>query len=430
MILIVDVHTGIDGIEVPHGGLEGGDVQHLKAQSGTALHVAVLDDLQNDVVGGIHRNGEAQTLHGLIRHLGVDDTHQLAGHIEEAAARVTGVDGSRDLKQSHDVAADADLAGCGRDHTLGDGAAQGAQGVADGENVLTHHQIKAGAEGGDGQGIAPRVDPQHGNVALLVGANEVSTELGTVAQTDGDGGSTLHHVVVGDDISFLGNDDAAARACRDVLAEVARLGHGLGGDLHHRGGNEVDHRGHRHVGVTRRGQHLTVLVGLDLGNAVAVGILSLRRKLLNGGHRGEHALQRAAGGDDGAGSLLSVAGESTVTLVGVLDGNAVRGALIGIRRGILGGSHGTEVTKREERPHQTADDQQKGRDHRGQSDHDSAVAAGLAVSLHPLGVIDEAVTAVGVGVASPVVGAVGIGVPFGVGLIGRVFHWIKLAHEE
>src|SRR5699024_9079444 len=193
---------------VLHGGLHVAHGDDGDAQCGTAGDVAVLQQILHDGLHGVHRNGEAQALGVLVGVFGVDDADQFPVGVEQAAAGVARADGRAGLHQGHLVAFHRDVTVQSGDDAVGDGAAQGAHGVAHGDDHFAHLHAVGIAQHSGGQ--AGGVDLQQGDVALLVAAHHGGGVGGVVMQGHGDLPGAFHHVVVGDDVAVGGEDDAAA----------------------------------------------------------------------------------------------------------------------------------------------------------------------------------------------------------------------------
>ena len=73
----------------------------------------------------------------------------------------------------------------------------------------TSHLVAVGHRD-DGQVFG--VDLDHGDVGLRVAANDLGGELAAVLQRDFHLVGVIHHVVVGEDVAVLGDDDARAEA--------------------------------------------------------------------------------------------------------------------------------------------------------------------------------------------------------------------------
>ena len=73
----------------------------------------------------------------------------------------------------------------------------------------------------------PSIDLQHGQVGARIGADELGVKLLAAVHYDGEFGAALDHVIVGDEIAVLGNEEARAlgdRARTVIAATLAALG--------------------------------------------------------------------------------------------------------------------------------------------------------------------------------------------------------------
>lgn len=277
---VTNLHTGVgsaaalsnalhvsaqSGNAVLHGGLGVGDAHDGDAQNRAAGHVAVFDQILGHSLGGVDGNGEAQTLGVLISVLRVYDADQLALGVEQATAGVARADGSAGLDQVHGVAFHGHAAVQRADDTVGGGNAQVA-GVAHRDGGLTDGDGVGVAQ--DRRGQAGGIDLDDRDVALGVRADQSGVAGGAIVQLHGDLLGTLHHMGVGDDVAVSGENHAAARAANDLLTApeaVAGGDHLLGGDLHHAGGDGIDHV---HQRVQRSGA-----VGAAGGGTGGIGAL-------------------------------------------------------------------------------------------------------------------------------------------------------------
>ena len=109
--------AGINGIYLHAGHLavRGLDVLTGDADGRPAGNVAVLDDLVDDILCGVDRDGEAHALNGraaegVAGQLGRGDADDLTVFVDECAAGVAVVDGSVGLDQAHDAVIDREVA--------------------------------------------------------------------------------------------------------------------------------------------------------------------------------------------------------------------------------------------------------------------------------------------------------------------------------
>ena len=245
---VVDLQAGFLSRAVRGDGLDGcaagqaillglvADGQHGDADEGL-FDVAVFNDALHNAVDLIDGNGKADVINGGAGRggragiLGVGNANHLAIHIEQGAAGVAGVDGTVGLDQVHGGAGGhGDLPIQGTDNTGGFGEGQLTQGVADGHHAVAHVQLVGVANDHGGQ--AGGIDLQHGYIVALVIADELGVILGAVVGGDGDGGCAFNHVVVGQDIAVIGEDEAGA--CRRAGGLLApEIGGDQAGDNAH-----------------------------------------------------------------------------------------------------------------------------------------------------------------------------------------------------
>ena len=171
------------------------------------------------------RNGKADVLRA--QHHGQVDAHQLAVHVQERPAAVTGVDGGIRLQQPRaGIVALLILEGPvdAADDARGDGILE-PQGIADGDDGLADHQgLHVGKP--DSPEVPGRLNPDQGEVIEGVDLDDLRLRHGAVAKHGVDGRRPVHHVGIGDDEAGLVDDDAGAQALElhrplgVVLAEV------------------------------------------------------------------------------------------------------------------------------------------------------------------------------------------------------------------
>ena len=199
----------------------GLDIAARDADGRAAGHIAVGDQLVNDLLGRVDRDSEAHALDGRIavhaaRQLGGRDADHLTVLVDQRAARVARVDGRVGLDQGHDAVVDGHIAVDGRDAAAGDRVGElHAAGRADGIGIFAGLQLVGIAELRGGQ-LALGRDLDDREVGLLIRADDLGIQLGAVAQLDGHALRAVHHMVVGDDIAVRAHDDArtAAHAAR------------------------------------------------------------------------------------------------------------------------------------------------------------------------------------------------------------------------
>ena len=203
-------------------------------------HIApARDQLRHHPVDGVHRHREADTRIGAGGAVdGGVDADQAAGRVEQGAARVAGVDRGIGLDQVADQIAVLLPQGAvqGRDQAAGEGVVQ-AEGVADGEGLLPHLEIVAGADGHRRRTVDAHVDTQHRQIVLGTGAHQHRAVAAAVVEAHQRLRGALDHMVVGHYMPQVVPDEARAGAFGHA-EDVARP------DVHHPlPGGDIDHRG-------------------------------------------------------------------------------------------------------------------------------------------------------------------------------------------
>ena len=141
----IDIDTSAADAVLHSGGLVS-QVNGGEASIHAAGDIALADKLFDDGLGGVYRDGEAQAFHAFLGVFRVDDADKLPLAVEQAATGVAGVDGRVGLQQGQGLIIDGDFPAQGADDAAGDGAAQLAQGVADGNRGFAHAQVLAVAD--------------------------------------------------------------------------------------------------------------------------------------------------------------------------------------------------------------------------------------------------------------------------------------------
>ena len=130
----------------------------------------------------------------------------------------------------HGLAVDDDGAIQRRDNALGDGAAECTQGVTDDDCLCADGKLGGIAEYRNRQ--IGGFDLQERDIDLCVGTDQLCVITVAAAGRDLDRACARNHMVIGNDITVLADDNAGTRALRDILTvELAGL-HDLGGDLY------------------------------------------------------------------------------------------------------------------------------------------------------------------------------------------------------
>src|SRR5699024_686831 len=202
---LLNVGPGADaGLRVIRG------VGYAHAHVGAGGDLAVFNNVLNHAENVVNGDGEAQALHaGAVGGggvLGGHDAHHLAVNVEQGAAGVAGVDGGGDLDHVKGGTLHVDLAVHAGDNALGHGEGQLTQGVADGKDLIPHLEVSGAAEGDRGQGVLAGIDLQHGQIVVLVSADDFSGVGAAVVEGDFHirarrAETFADYVVVGDDVA-------------------------------------------------------------------------------------------------------------------------------------------------------------------------------------------------------------------------------------
>ena len=241
------------------------------------MHLARLDQLVHDLLDQVDRDGKAISgiEAGLARNRRVD-ADGFALHVDQGPARIARVDGGISLDEIGNAEVGRleplETPALGADDAAGDRKRElVAQRVPDGQYPLADALVVAVAQR-DRLEIL-RVDLEHGDIGVGIGAHDFSHELAFVMQPHRDLVRARHHVVVGEDVAVRGDDEAGAGSLLEARAAVARhveeaakLPRHLG-SAHHLGVLRADVHDARHhcLGHSREGV-AQVGKGLGFGN--------------------------------------------------------------------------------------------------------------------------------------------------------------------
>ena len=179
-------------------------------------------------------NGKADA--GVLAHAGEDhgvDADDFAVPVHQRAAGVAGIDGGVGLDGFVDGGA---VRLVHRTDRTDDAARHGAgksEGIADGVNLLSHLQVARVAEH-SGREVG-RFDLDDGKIVRRVGADDRGAEFLAVVQRDFHLAGVGDHVIVGEDVAFLVDNEARALAFLRHQAVEEVEGDGVRGDVHDRG---------------------------------------------------------------------------------------------------------------------------------------------------------------------------------------------------
>src|SRR5262249_33250026 len=186
-----------------------------------APRLAELLELIDHRHGGFrrHRKADADRAAGRRDDCGIDADH-LAVEVEQGAAGIAAVDGRVGLNVVV-VGTGIDVAVARRDDAGGDAAAE-AERVADGDNPFAQPQLVRIAEAHRLERLV-RLDPQQGEVGLLIPADDLGLEPRAVVENDGDLVGFRDDVIVGDDDAGRIDDEAGAERIDAARAALAGL---------------------------------------------------------------------------------------------------------------------------------------------------------------------------------------------------------------
>jgi len=189
---------------------------------GTTRNFSVGDELVVDADDGGGGQREADAFEAAAA--GIDggvDADNFAGHIDQRAAGISGVDGGVGLQEALELVADVGAI-FGADDSGGDGGVQ-AEGAAEGEHPVADLYAVRISELGDGK-IAVGVDLDHREIGVLVKADYVAIVFGGIAvEDDLNFGGLVDDVIVGEDETLFVDDHAGAEAAFGVGAFIGRL---------------------------------------------------------------------------------------------------------------------------------------------------------------------------------------------------------------
>ena len=199
-------------------------------------------------VGG-DRKADALRAAGAREDRGVD-ADELAGHVDQRAAGIAGIDGGIGLDEEL-VVGDADLgARQRRDDAVGDGLPD-AEGIADRQHDVADQQLIGIGEIQRREFLLAVLDPQHREIGAAVLEHDLGLEFALVGQRDLDLVGALDDVVVGHDEAGRIHHHARSQRALHLLRLLAGHAEEAAEDriveqriavLHHLGGIDVDHR--------------------------------------------------------------------------------------------------------------------------------------------------------------------------------------------
>ena len=209
--------------------VEGGEILALDPQPGTAGHIALADELVDDLHHRGAGNGKAQALYPGFVGKGADlhgvDPHHLAVAVDQGPAGVAGIQGGIGLDQVHGPAVDGHVPVDGGYDSVGHGAPKlHPQGVSDGHHRIPYPQGIGVTKLCRGQAFGP--DIEHRQIRNRVCAHYGGVQLPLVRQPDSEALSVLDHVIIGHQIAFPRKDHTGAGS---------RGSQGAGGDGDHAG---------------------------------------------------------------------------------------------------------------------------------------------------------------------------------------------------
>ena len=199
-------------------------------------------------VGG-DRKADALRAAGAREDRGVD-ADELAGHVDQRAAGIAGVDRGIGLDEEL-VVGDADLrARQRRDDAVGDGLPD-AEGIADRQHDVADQQLVRIGKIQRREFFLAILDPQHREIGAAVLEHDLGLEFALVGERNLDLVGAFDDVVVGHDEAGRIHHDARSQRALHLLRLLAGHAEEAAEDriveqriavLHHLGGIDVDHR--------------------------------------------------------------------------------------------------------------------------------------------------------------------------------------------
>src|SRR6185437_14754691 len=195
-----------------------------------SLNLAMSDQLFHDAVRHVDRNSETDSLIAALttesfaigQNCGVD-ADQVSVQVHQRAARIAGIDGSVRLNEVLIVLDTQSTASGGANDAHGRGFADAVR-VANSKHDVSDMQIARVAELHRRQ--IGRVNFEHRDVRIGVGADDFRREFALIGKANFDIGGAVYHVIIREDCSVRGNNDAGAK----TLFALA-LGHHLAAAL-------------------------------------------------------------------------------------------------------------------------------------------------------------------------------------------------------
>ena len=186
----------------------------------TARDQPILHNALHHQLGGGHGNGKPDA-HAAARSRinGRIDAQQIAIGVHQRTARIARIDGGVGLDEILERV-DAELIASQRaDDAPGDGLSD-AKRVADGQHLVPHLQCVGVAQHNDRQAV--QVDLQNCQVSVRIGPDHRGRRAAAVVEDNLDLIGTLHHMVVGQDITVGTDDYPAAQTDLRLIALIAK----------------------------------------------------------------------------------------------------------------------------------------------------------------------------------------------------------------
>ena len=183
-------------------------VQILNADTEiTSDDAATINKLRHHVVRKVHWNGESHTLvaAGAPRKNGGVDAHQFAAHVDQGAARVSGVDGGVRLDEVL-VVLDPEVAASGRTDNAHRYCLSDAERITDRQDDIADFDVVRVTQRQHWE-ITCR-DLENGDVRLRIRPDQIRFEAPFIREVNIDFVSTFDDVVIRNDITLLTDDDA------------------------------------------------------------------------------------------------------------------------------------------------------------------------------------------------------------------------------
>ena len=224
------------------------------------LDLAMLDELLSGGLHDLRGNGEARAgERAVIADDEGVDANQFAVRIDQGAAGVSGVDGRVSLDKAAGLAS---VIGVGIGPVDGahdaarDRELEVAERASEGEHGLAGLQASRITPDNGGQVRGIHLD--HREVSQFIGPYYLSRQHPAIIEGNADLGGAVHYVIIGDDVTVWGDDDAAS----DSVFDLRLVGH-----LWHHGAEELAQSGRQLLHLALAWTSILIVGGLILAGA-------------------------------------------------------------------------------------------------------------------------------------------------------------------